>query len=71
MNRDMLEESLGGIFILLIVIVVLIAITNRKGYEYYANGKIGKSTDCYQTSKLDCYCKTDNGYIKVENYVAE
>lgn len=65
-------EILGFIFILLIIAIIFIAMFNKKGYEYYIGTTIGKSDDCYQTNKTDCFCKTPNGYIKVDGYyVAE
>ena len=72
MIREDKEDILGFIFVLLIIASIFMIITHRKEYEYYANGKFGKSKDCYQTDDINCYCKVNNEYIKVDNYyVAE
>ena len=37
-------------------------------YCYLINNSVGKSNDCYIDEYQNYYCKTNHGYIQVEQY---
>lgn len=68
----MTKEDKEGLIILSSLTIILLLliwffISINKTYEYYDGESFGKSKKCYQTNG-QCYCKTDNGVIKVDSY---
>ena len=71
MNKKMgILAVIAIICIGIYTIIELVAVIkiNTREFEYAKDGVIGKSNDCYQNDKEQCFCKIGNNYVFVDNY---
>lgn len=59
---------LSMVITIMVVVFKTVGCTRQKLYEYYTNGKVGTSGNCYQTEQIECYCKINGVFQKVDNY---
>jgi len=73
MKKKVNKELIVIFIVLAILIGLLVAIlvntikNKNKCYEYYLNGKFGRSNNCYSEKQIG-YCEIDGQKTKVEVY---
>ena len=68
------KQGLRILAVLIFMICVLVCIlintirANLKRYEYYKNGEVGISKECYLNEKNELMCLIDNKFISVDEF---